>query len=82
MPVKTQEEMVRELYQVIIGIPNNPDENGLIGDVKEIKENGKTLNGRLGKAEGKINKMWGILIGIGAVGGTGLGMGIKSLLGS
>ena len=82
MTEKTQKEMVQSLYQAVAGMDGNPDDNGLIGDVKDIKELILAQNKRLGKAEQKISKIWGILIGIGAVGGTGLGMGIKSLLGS
>ena len=81
MPEKTQPEILRELYQAIIGIPENPDDNGLIGDVQDIKELLSVQNSRIGKNEQKISKIWGILIGVGAIGGTGLGLGIKTLLG-
>ncbi len=82
MPEKTQKAMVQELYQAVVGIPENPNENGLIGDFQDVLKLLKTQNGRIASAEGKINKIWGVLIGVGAVGGTGLGFGIKSLLGS
>jgi len=36
-----------ELHQVIIGIKENPVDNGLIGDVAEILEHLKTLNGQV-----------------------------------
>ncbi len=78
---KTQKEMVRELYQAVIGIPENPDENGLIGDMAELKELAKSQNNRVRKNEQKISKIWGILIGVGALGGTGVGFGVKALFG-
>ena len=81
MADKTSKEMVQSLYQAVAGMDGNPDENGLIGDIKDIKEYLKTQNGRIGKVEQKTSKLWGVLIGVGAVGGTGLGIGIKSLLG-
>ena len=85
MAEKTQKEMpnkemLRELCQAVIGIPSNPDDNGIIGDIADIKELVGNQNNRIRKNEVKIGKMWGILIGICAVGGTGLGIGIKELL--
>ena len=82
MAEKTQKELLQKLYQAVVGIPENPDENGLIGKVDDISELLKLQNCRIRRNEQKISKIWGILIGIGAVGGTGLGMGIKQLLGS
>jgi len=46
---KTVEEMVQELSQAVIGIPENPDDNGLIGDVSEIMKLLKALNGQVAK---------------------------------
>ena len=43
---KTPDEMIQELYQAVIGIPSNPDDNGLIGDVKEINTKLDKVNGR------------------------------------
>ena len=75
-------KILQELRQAVIGITDNAEDNGIIGDVKDIKEILTSQNKRIGKSEGKINKIWGILIGIGAVGGTGLGIGIKQILGN
>ena len=44
---KTNKEMIQELYQVIIGIKNNPDDNGMIGDIKNIEKHLATLNGQV-----------------------------------
>ena len=38
MSTKSQEEMIRELYQCVIGLPDNPADNGLIGDIDDIKK--------------------------------------------
>ena len=46
---KTQRQMLQEVYQAVIGIPNNPDENGIIGDVREIKVHLQTLNGQVAR---------------------------------
>lgn len=82
MPDKTPKVILQELSQAVIGIPNNPDENGLIGTVSDIKELVQLQNDRIRKNEQKISKIWGILIGIGAIGGvTGAGFGIKTLIG-
>ncbi len=81
MADKTQKQMTQELYQAVVGIPENEDENGLIGDVQDLTKLVREQNKRVGKVEGKVNKMWGILIGIGVVGGTGLGFGINNLFG-
>ena len=81
MPDKTEKELLQELYQAVIGIPENPDAKGLIGQVHDLGELIVSQNNRVGKAERKISQIWGILIGIGAVGGTGLGLGIKTLVG-
>jgi hypothetical protein len=42
---KELDEMIRLIYQAVVGIPDNPDERGLIGDVREIKDHLKKLNG-------------------------------------
>ena len=55
MAKKTQKKMTEELYQAVIGIPENPDENGLIGDFKEMKGMIQAQNGRQRKTEKKVN---------------------------
>ena len=44
---ETPDDMVRMLYQVIIGLPDNSQDNGMIGDVKEILKHLETLNGQV-----------------------------------
>ena len=58
MPEKPQKEMIRELYQAVIGINGNPDENGLIGDVRDINKKLDIVNGRTRKNEirSKVNQ--------------------------
>lgn len=81
MPAKTQKEMVQELHQAVVGLPENPEENGLIGDVKEIKDHLVMQNGRIRSNEKSISRIKGIIIGISAVGGVaGAGFGISQLV--
>ena len=80
MVPKTQKELLQELSQAVIGIPENPDDNGLIGDIRDVKKLILDQNTRIRRNEQKIMKIWGIMIGVGAVGGTGLGIGIKQIL--
>jgi len=77
MPEMTQKEMIKELYQAVIGIPESPDENGLIGDVKDIKKEFRILNGRVRINETSISRIKGIGIGLGIVttlSGAGIGI--------
>ena len=46
---KNQLEMIQELYQAVIGIPENPNSNGLIGDLAEVKRDIKEQNGKVRK---------------------------------
>jgi len=77
MPEKSQKKMVQELYQAVVGLPENSNDNGLIGDISEVKTLVKTQNSRVRKNEQRIFKIWGILVGMGIAGG----LGINSLLG-
>jgi len=74
----TTREIIQALYQSVVGIPSNPDDNGLIGDIKEIKEQIKQVNGRTRQNEtrSKVNRaMIGVIIG-----GGGLATGITKIL--
>jgi len=75
------ERKLDSLCQAVIGIPENPDDNGLIGDVKDLKKILLSQNDRIRKNEQRIFKIWGILIGVGAIGGSGLGVGLSKLWG-
>ena len=79
MVEKTQKAMLQELSQAVIGIPDSPD-NGIIGDIKEIKIMVRKQNDRVRKNERHIAKIWGVIIGCGALGGTGIGLSLKALL--
>jgi len=66
MTEKAQKEMIRELHQVVIDIHGNPEDNGLIGVVKEIDKKLDTLSGRVrgNEVRSKVNQ--GILGSFGA----------------
>ena len=70
--------MLTELHQGIYGVPNTED-NGLIGDVKNLVEVVKKQNSRISVNEQKIGKVWGVLIGSGVISGAALGFGIRTL---
>ena len=55
---RTQKEMIQILFQKVVGIPENPDDNGLIGSVKDINDKLDTVNGRTRKNEvrSKVNQ--------------------------
>lgn len=80
-PPKAKRDMLQELHQAVIGIPDNPDENGMIGDIKEIKDILKTQNNRIRNNERNISRVKGILVGLSVIISGGLGLGISRLLG-
>jgi hypothetical protein len=71
--------MIQTLYQAVIGIPDSPDDNGLIGDIKDIKEQLILTNGRSRKNEGDIK--WIKRISGGLVGSGGIVAGVGKLTG-
>ena len=73
MAVKTQKEQIQELCQAVIGIPENPKENGLIGKVDTIVDLLKEQNGRIRKNSKLIYILYGIL------GTSGAGFGVSQL---
>ena len=65
-----------ELYQSVVGIPENPKENGLIGKVEAIDQKLDKVNGRTRKNEvrSKVNQA---IIAVAILGGAG---GITKIL--
>jgi len=55
MPMKQTErdETLLALYQAVVGIPDNPSENGVLGEVREVKSLLNDLNGRV-----RTNTVW------------------------
>ena len=71
-------EKIELLYQAIVGIKENPEDNGLIGEVKDISKKLDIVNGRTraNETRSKVNQaIIGIIIGSG-----GIGAGITKLL--
>ena len=68
---KTQKEMLQELSQAVSGIPDT-EEDGLIGDIKDLVSEVRIQNGRIRKIELKVYWVWGILTGIGIALGLSL----------
>ena len=77
---KTEKQLIQELHQGLYGIPNT-EEKGLCGDVKELVKEVRNQNTRIRRNEKKVAYIWGILVGLGVAGGTGIGLGIKALIG-
>jgi len=75
---KTQRELLLELHQGIYGI-SDTEENGLLGDVKEMVTQVRIQNDRIRKNEHRVFKIWGILIAIGALSGAGIAIACKFL---
>ena len=78
----TQEQLIQEthdavieLQTVLLGIPETADE-GLIGDVRDIKLNVNDLHSKYRKLSNRLWILIGILVGSGAI-----GTGIYNLLG-
>jgi len=46
---KTEKQMIYEVYQAVVGIDRNPEDNGILGDVKDIKAHLVKLNDQVGK---------------------------------
>jgi len=55
MTEKTQKAMLQELHQVIIGIAENPHDNGLIGTVSNIDTKLTILNGTVTKNSNRLS---------------------------
>jgi hypothetical protein len=47
--MKTTDQMIKETYQAVVGIPENPCDNGLLGKCTEMEEHLKELNGQVKK---------------------------------
>ena len=81
MVEKTQRAIIQELYQAVVGIPENSKDNGLLGDIGEIKELLKIQNSRVSKNEARIGKLWGVITGLSVISTTTLGLIIKQVTG-
>lgn len=75
---ETDRKLLQEVHQAVLGVPDTED-NGLVGDFKELKEAVKESNGRQRKLSKKVNTMIGVLVGCGLL--TGGGYGIAQLVG-
>jgi len=67
MPEKTNKELIQEVWQGIYGVENT-EENGMIGDLKDLKAYVKKQNNRITKLEIKVYSS----MGVAAVAGAGI----------
>ena len=69
MEIKTPEDMIQQIYTVMLGVPDTED-TGMAGDIKEVKRDLKKLNGAV-----KTNTTWrkAFCWALGIV-GTGVGI--------
>ena len=65
----TQKRMIYQLHQAVIGIEENPSDNGLIGDIAEMNSKLDRLNGRVRRNEVRSKVNQGVL---GTLGGGGI----------
>lgn len=56
MAEKSEREMISEIYTVLLGVPDT-DDDGVVGDIKETRDNVTKINSRLRKAETSISDM-------------------------
>ena len=78
---KTNRELILELHQGVYGVPGT-NEQGLCGDMRDLVKEVRTQNSRVRIVERRVAWLRGVLIGAGALGGgTGIGLGIKTLIG-
>ena len=64
MTSKTEREIIQEIYTMLLGVPYTED-NGCIGDIKEIKEHLAKQNGKIAKNRLCIIGLACLLIGMG-----------------
>ena len=68
MTEKTQKQLIQETHQGMYGVPGTED-NGLVGDVKELVTVVKKQNGRISRNSRIIFVIVGVLIGTGILSG-------------
>ena len=73
MTEKTQGDMIREIWQGMYGVPET-EEDGIVGDVKEVIKQVTKQNGRITRNTNKINYIIGFLAGIGIISGGTYGV--------
>ena len=71
MKDKPTKELVREMHQAMFGVADT-DDNGFAGDIKEIKADVKSQNGKVGKLSNRVYWLYGILSAMGVTGGLGI----------
>lgn len=54
---KGENKVLDKLAQAVIGMPDNPDDNGMVGDIKEIEKHLKELNGSVSRNVSTISKL-------------------------
>ena len=67
--LESMEKDIAIIKQAVVGIPENPEENGLIGDCAEMKSRLKKLNGdvALNTTARKIGAWFAGIVGAGMI---------------
>ena len=58
---KSENIILQRVAQAVIGMPDNPDDNGMVGDVKEIEQHLRKLNGSVASDGSDISMLkWAV----------------------
>ena len=74
-----RDRLIQELHQGVFGVAGT-DEKGLVGDMKNFVEELSHQKRCTDANTAKISKIWGVIIAVGFIGSSVLGIGIALLV--